>query len=88
MPDVLEPNISANILPSQAPWSELVTLPDGPAPSFPINGAKPAAGWGDQDVAQGARYRTDLYRATDTCLMQTTTQPFCPVCQAHILATL
>ncbi len=87
MPDVLEPNISANILPSQAPWSGLVTLPDNPAPSFPIGGPNPPP-TGAIGTFQGARYRTDLYRATDTCLMQTTTQPFCAVCQAHILATL
>ena len=87
MPAVLEPNISANSLPSQAPWSGLVTLPDNPAPSFPISGSNPPPA-GSIGTFQGARYRTDLYRATDTCLMQTTTQPFCPVCQAHILATL
>ena len=37
---------------------------------------------------QGARYRSDLYRATARCLMRETTSDFCDICQDHIRAVL
>ena len=85
-PAHLEPNISADPQPGAAPWATLATLPNDPAPSFGLDaGASPARAVG---TFQGARYRTDLYRGAQTCLMLDTREPFCLVCQSHIVGAL
>jgi hypothetical protein len=80
VPDPLEPNISDSPDPTEAPWSTQVSLPATPAPSGDLVATGPA-GIG---TFQGARYRTDFYRATANCLMRSTGGQFCPVCQEHI----
>jgi hypothetical protein len=80
LPPVLEPNITADPLPSRAPWAHL-THGDVPTPTGELNAGGPA---GVVGTFQGARYRSNFYRPTLTCLMKDTLQPFCPVCQEHI----
>lgn len=84
----LEPNVSRSPVPSETPWSDFANLlPDVPAPSFTIAGQ----GGASADAIgtfQGARYKTDLYRASRDCLMRDTRQSFCIVCQKHIETVL
>ena len=83
-PAILEPNVSRSPVPSQTPWGDLPgVLPDAPAPSFSIatQGGASADAIG---TFQGARYKTNLYRASRDCLMRDTRLTFCTVCQKHI----
>ena len=84
----LEPNVSRSPIPSETPWSEFANLlPDVPAPSFTIAGQSSASA-DAIGTFQGARYKTDLYRASRDCLMRDTRQSFCIVCQKHIETVL
>lgn len=84
-PDRLEPNVSRDKRPSHAPWAERVTVGDEPAPTGGIDatGASSAIG-----TFQGARYRRDLYRPSQDCLMRHTNKPFCAVCTEVIRGKL
>lgn len=81
-PAKLEPNVSADPRPSHAPWSDLVTVGDDRTPTVTIGG--PGGPPGAVGTFQGARYRRDLYRAADTCLMKQTDAAFCSACVSHI----
>jgi hypothetical protein len=81
-PAHLEPNISQNAVPSGAPWGTRATVGDTPAPTAALQHA--ALPNGTIGTFQGARYRADLYRSSETCLMRQTAAQFCPVCVAHI----
>jgi hypothetical protein len=84
-PARLEPNVSREPRPSRAPWAALATVGDQPAPTGGLDA--PAAA-GPVGTFQGARYRRDLYRPSQDCLMRHTNQPFCAVCKAEIRARL
>jgi len=86
-PATLEPNISAAARADQAPWHARITVDGTLAPSHPAN-APDLPMPGVIGTFQGARYRSDLYRATARCLMRETTSDFCPICQDHIRAIL
>lgn len=81
-PNSLEPNVSRNARPSQTPWNAFVNVADNPAPTVAFGHAAPH----DDMIGtfQGARYRKDLYRAAETCLMKETASGFCPACVSHI----
>jgi hypothetical protein len=85
-PAALEPNISAAARADQAPWRERISVDGALAPSHPIGA--PELPPGAIGTFQGARYRSDLFRATARCLMRETTSDFCPICQDHIRAIL
>jgi IgA peptidase M64 len=80
----LEPNVSRDPRPSRAPWAELATVGDAPAPTGGLDAAASSA----VGTFQGARYRRDLYRPAQDCLMRHTSKPFCAVCKAAIRAQL
>jgi hypothetical protein len=86
-PAQLEPNVSNDPRPSQAPWHKLCTVSDTPSPTLAI-GANPTVGADAVGTFQGARYRSDFYRPSRECLMLNTGQKFCAVCRAHILTVL
>jgi hypothetical protein len=85
-PAMLEPNISREKRADQAPWRTRITVDGAGAPSHPTGA--PEVPPGAIGTFQGARYRTDFYRATAHCLMRETTSDFCPICQDHIRAVL
>jgi hypothetical protein len=85
-PQHFEPNISIDPRPSRTPWKTLATVGDMPAPTAPAG--HPPLSAGTIGTFQGARYRPDLFRASETCLMRQTNQPFCAVCAAHIRSAL
>jgi hypothetical protein len=84
-PARFEPNITVDPRPSQATWVESVNVGDIPAPT---GGLMSAAVLNVVGTFQGARYRTDLYRPSATCLMRQTKAAFCKVCTDHIRAQL
>jgi hypothetical protein len=86
-PAQLEPNISAAARADQAPWHARITVDGALAPSHPDD-APDLPMPGVIGTFQGARYRSDLYRATARCLMRETTSDFCDICQDHIRAVL
>ncbi|MBV9882851.1 MAG: hypothetical protein JO276_07580 [Sphingomonadaceae bacterium] len=85
-PATLEPNISAAPRADQSPWRARINVDGTLAPSHPTGA--PEVPPGAIGTFQGARYRTDRYRATAHCLMRETTSDFCPICQDHIRAVL
>lgn len=84
-PSRLEPNVSRDPRPSRCPWVADVNVGDNPAPTAAIGHAAAQNAVG---TFQGARYRTDLFRAAEKCLMKQTNQPFCAACKSHIRAKL
>jgi hypothetical protein len=87
-PDPLEPNVTDRSDPAQAPWAALCT-PGHPADPTCAGTVNPPAPLNVVGTFEGARYRaTGRYRPTAGCLMRSTDQPFCPVCQAVIAEAL
>jgi hypothetical protein len=86
-PATLEPNISAAARADQAPWKGRITVDGALAPSHAAD-APDLPMPGVIGTFQGARYRSDYYRATARCLMRETVSDFCPICQDHIRAVL
>lgn len=84
-PSRFEPNVSADPRPSKASWAALATVGDEPAPTAAI---LQSAAAGTIGTFQGARYRPDLYRPTQDCLMKETRYGFCAICRAHIAKLL
>jgi hypothetical protein len=85
-PATFEPNVSRDPHPSLAPWRMIATVGDAPAPTWRIGATGVATG--TIGTFQGARYRQDLYRACEHCLMKETKSSFCAACQAHIRTRL
>ena len=83
-PSRLEPNVTARRRGADAPWAARCTPGIAHDPTSDFQG-RPAVPAGTIGTFEGARYRPrDRYRPTATCLMRTTNQPFCPICQAVI----
>jgi IgA Peptidase M64 len=84
-PAQFEPNVTDESRPSGTTWQDRVTVGDDPAPTGGLNSAAAPDVVG---TFQGARYRTDLYRPSATCLMRQTGAAFCKICTDHIRAQL
>ena len=83
-PRRLEPNVTARRRGAEAPWASRCTPGIVHDPTSDFQG-RPAVPPGTIGTFEGARYKLrDRYRPTATCLMRTTNQPFCPICQAVI----
>lgn len=85
-PNPLEPNVSKEKDAARTSWAGLRT-PGHPAiPTCPAGAPAPP---GVVGTFEGARYHpTGRYRPTAECLMQRTDRGFCPVCKAHIAASI
>lgn len=86
IPAALEPNVSRDPRAGNAPWSALINVPADASPSHKLDDQLAHAG--DVGTFQGARYREDLYRPMQACLMHDTGTGFCVVCQQHIRETI
>jgi len=84
-PVPLERNVTASRNAASALWADLRTPGMGHDPTCNANG-QPHVPAGTIGTFEGARYkRTGRFRAAADCLMRTTNQPFCPVCQREIV---
>ncbi len=89
-----EPNVSTESDPTAVKWSALVTA-GGADPTMANadctttnDDPSPVPG-GTVGTFEGARYwHCGLYRPAYTCMMRTTSAPFCPVCTQQILDTM
>ena len=87
-PRPLEPNVTAKRNGAEAPWAAACT--PGLSHDPTVNAAgQPAVPAGTVGTFEGARYRKQgRYRPSANCLMRSTDQSFCPVCQQVIRKVL
>lgn len=92
-----EPNYAKDKNFASVGWRELLTdHPPTDASYYSLGrqrdigsaGGPPAPDADFVGVFQGARYRTDFYRASWNCLMRSTTRRFCPVCVQNVRARI
>lgn len=87
-PATLEPNVSRARNAAQTGWAALCSPSLFHDPTCAA-GAPPSVPAGTVGTFEGARYQQfGRYRPAANCRMRSTAAPFCPVCCAHIRATI
>ena len=87
-PATLEPNVTRARNAAQARWAALCSPGVFHDPTCAA-GMSPSAPAGTVGTFEGARYQQfGRYRPAANCRMRSTAAPFCPVCCAHIRATI